>query len=119
MPAGEPYGQELILDLHGCEATRLGLSDVRRYFGELCTLIDMEPGTIHFYEDKGSGPKSQGFSAVQFIITSSIVVHALPLLGAVYVNIFSCKTFDTDEASRFTASWFGSTECTERVIVRQ
>ena len=55
---------------------------------------------------------------MQFILTSSIVIHTLDLLGAVYINIFSCKDFDTDAAARFTAKWFESRDWKATVIPR-
>jgi S-adenosylmethionine/arginine decarboxylase-like enzyme len=47
------------------------------------------------------------------------VIHTLDLMSAAYVNIFSCKEFDTDEAAKFTANWFASTEWSANVIVRR
>jgi S-adenosylmethionine/arginine decarboxylase-like enzyme len=47
------------------------------------------------------------------------VIHTLDLMKAAYVNIFSCKDFDTDEAAKFTAKWFGSTDWTANVVVRR
>ena len=58
-------------------------------------------------EEKQTAPHAKGSSAVQFILTSSIVIHTLDLLDAVYVNIFSCKTFDKEIAKDITVEWFG------------
>jgi len=55
---------------------------------------------------------------VQFILTSSIVIHTLDQLRAVYVNIFSCKDFDPKTAEKFTVEWFGAAECSARFIER-
>lgn len=120
------YGQELILDLHGCAASRFTRSAIVRFCAELCELIDMERCDLHFWDDVGvpeaerqSDPKTKGTSAVQFILTSTIVIHTLDLMKAAYVNIFSCKEFDTDQAARFTARWFGSTDWTANVVIRR
>ena len=120
------YGQELILDLHGCDVERFTRSDIEQYCVELCELIDMERCDLHFWDDEGvpvgeqqTDPKTKGTSAVQFILTSTIVIHTLDLMKAVYVNIFSCKEFDTDEAAQFTATWFDSRDWTKTVIVRR
>ena len=58
---------------------------------------------------------------MQFILTSTIVIHTLDLMKAAYVNIniFSCKEFDTDEAAKCTANWFGSTDWTANVVIRR
>ena len=63
--------------------------------------------------------RPRGTSAVQFILTSTIVIHTLDLMKAAYVNIFSCKNFNTDQAAEFTADWFGSTDWTSNVVVRR
>ncbi len=125
--SGRPvYGQEIILDLHGCDECRFTREDIERYCTELCELIDMERCDLHFWDDVGvlehehqSDPKTKGTSAVQFILTSTIVIHTLDLMKAVYVNIFSCKEFDTDDAAEFTAKWFGSTDWTATVVARR
>ena len=129
--SGEPapngaYGQELILDLHGCDTTTFTRKGLKQYFTEVCDLIDMERCDLHFWDDVGvsegeqqTDPKTKGTSAVQFILTSTIVIHTLDLMKAVYVNIFSCKDFDTDEAAEFTAKWFGSTDWTANVVTRR
>lgn len=122
----EVYGEELFLDLHDCEASKFTRDDIERFCTELCELIDMERCDLHFWDDVGlpeeerqTNPKTKGTSAVQFILTSTIVIHTLDLMQAVYVNIFSCKEFDTDEAARFTAEWFGSKDWTANVVMRR
>jgi S-adenosylmethionine decarboxylase len=126
MVSRETYGQELILDLHGCDAVRFTRPEIEQFCEELCELIDMERCDLHFWDDVGvpeeeqqTHPKTKGTSAVQFILTSTIVIHTLDLMKAAYVNIFSCKEFDTDEAAKFTAKWFGSTDWTANVVTRR
>ena len=119
------YGKELILDLHDCDASRFTRSSIDQFCAGLCDLIDMERCDLHFWDDVGvaedecqAHPKTKGTSAVQFILTSTIVIHTLDLMNTVYVNIFSCKDFDTDEAAKFTAKWFESSNWKSTVIAR-
>ena len=121
-----PYGCELILDLHGCDARLFTRAAIEQFCEELCVLIDMERCDLHFWDDLGvpmdeqqTDPKTKGTSGVQFILTSTIVIHTLDLMRAAYVNIFSCKDFNTDQAAEFTADWFGSTDWTSNVVVRR
>ena len=107
------YGMELIIDLKGCDPEQFTRAHITDYLGALCELIEMEKGDLHFWDDVDvpvtecqTDPKTKGTSAVQFILTSSIVIHTLDLLGEVYVNIFSCKPFDEAEAALFTRSFF-------------
>ena len=120
------YGCELILDLHGCDARLFTRAAIKQFCEELCVLIDMERCDLHFWDDldvpgdeQQTDPKTKGTSAVQFILTSTIVIHTLDLMKAAYVNIFSCKNFNTDQAAEFTADWFGSTDWTSNVVVRR
>lgn len=119
------YGIELILDLHGCNPSTFNRESITRYFEGLCDLIKMRREALHFWDDVGlpeedrqTSPHTQGTSAVQFILTSSIVIHTLDQLGAVYVNMFSCKDFDPEAAELFTVEWFGAKECSARFIDR-
>ena len=123
--SNEAYGLELILDLHDCDASQFTRASIEKFFSELCELIDMERCDLYFWDDFGvpnedqqTDPKTKGTSAVQFILTSTIVIHTLDLAKAVYVNIFSCKEFDTDEAAQFTANWFYSKNWTAQVVTR-
>lgn len=107
------YGKELIMDLHECDSSTFNRKSLKKYFKELCIEIDMKRAKLCWWDDHGVAPEEQqtlphlkGTSAVQFIMTSNIVVHTLDLLGAVYINIFSCKDFDADTAKKFTEKWF-------------
>lgn len=71
---------------------------------------------LHFWDDIGvpederqTSPHTQGTSAVQFILTSNITIHTLDQLGAVYLNIFSCKPFDANIACHVIRSHFSGT----------
>jgi S-adenosylmethionine/arginine decarboxylase-like enzyme len=120
-----PYGCELILDLHSCDASRFTRASIDLFFEELCALIEMEKCEVHFWDDVGvplseqqNLPHTKGTSAVCFILTSSIVIHTLDVLGAAYVNIFSCKWFDRDAAERFTGEWFRGRTASARFVAR-
>lgn len=107
------YGFELVLDIHECDPSTFNRDCIDQFFTELCEQIDMVKCEVHFWDDldvppdeQQTEPHAKGTSAVCFILTSSIVIHTLDLLGAVYVNIFSCKTFDPELAAAFTKDWF-------------
>ncbi len=114
-----PYGQELILDLYDCDVSKFNRENLIKYFEELCNIIDMERCELHFWdsEDLEEGededpkfllPHTKGVSAIQFIITSSIVIHTLDIMKDVYINIFSCKAFNTNDALKFSIEFFNA-----------
>ena len=122
----EAYGAELILDLHDCDVGQFTRQGIESFFAELCDTIDMERCDLHFWDDVGvpleeqqTSPKTMGTSAVQFILTSTIVIHTLDVLKAAYVNIFSCKAFDAERAGEFTAGWFRSTDWSAQLVIRR
>lgn len=113
MPNIVPYGYELILDLRDCNPSTFNRAFIDDFFTDLCNLIEMEKCEVHFWDDVGVPIEEQqtekhtkGTSAVCFILTSTIVIHTLDLLGTVYVNIFSCKKFDPESAANFAQNSF-------------
>ena len=121
----KPYGYELILDLHGCDSTTFRRESIEEFFKQVCNQIGMTRCDLHFWDDvdvpeeeQQTSPHTKGTSAVQFILTSTIVIHTLELLEAVYVNIFSCKEFDKHKAEKFTIKWFKAEKCNTNFIER-
>ncbi|HDZ69291.1 MAG TPA: hypothetical protein ENH43_02605 [Phycisphaerales bacterium] len=120
------YGYELILDLHGCDPDTFNRDSIEDFFEQLCKQIKMTRCDLHFWDDVGvpeeeqqTSPHTKGTSAVQFILTSTIVIHTLDLMGAVYINIFSCKEYDKDLAEAFSIEWFNATgDCRSHFIER-
>ena len=95
------YGKELIIDLHDCDVSKFNRKDIEKFLIELCDdVIDMERADLNWWdyendpeEYEKAPPHLKGISCVQFITTSSIVIHTLEI-GDAYINIFSCKDFD-------------------------
>lgn len=121
----ETYGKELIIDLHKCDPTTFTRKSIRMYFKDLCVLIDMDRCKLCWWDDYGLPPEDQqtevhlkGTSAVQFILTSNIIIHTLDLLGNVYINIFSCKDFDPENAIKFSKNWFRGEIVNSHIIER-
>ena len=115
------FGKELILDLHECNVSKFNREDITIFFTKLCERIDMTAEDLYFWDDLNTPPGEEetephlvGTSAIQFIKTSNITIHTLDLMKRVYLNIFSCKEFDSDIAMQFCQSFFGGyiVECT-------
>jgi len=111
------YGKELILDLHDCNPDKFTRHHINKFFKSLCKEIDMTPCKLCWWDFNGykedfdtAPPHLKGISAVQFISTSNITIHALHDLKAVYLNIFSCKDFDSLTAMIFCEEFFEGKE---------
>ena len=77
-----------------------------RRFGE--TLV------VHFGEDE----RVAGYSMVQLIETSLISAHFANLTNAVYLDVFSCKTYDPEAVAAFARTFFGGSRCITHVTPR-
>ena len=121
------YGKELILDIHNCNVSKFNRTDIERYIRVLCNdVIDMEREDLHWWDFEDDiaayheAPSHlKGTSCVQFISTSTIVIHSLVDLKKIFINIFSCKDFDPEMATVFTEKYFGGKVETYEVITRQ
>ena len=107
------YGQSLILDLTDCDPSLFTRRHLKRFVRELCTVIDMTPAKLIFWDYRYSPlakrkapPHLKGVSLVQFIETSTIVIHTLDDLRAVYIDLFSCKRFSGLFVAVFCRDWF-------------
>ena len=114
------YGTELILDLHDCNLEGLvNKEKLTEFFVKLCEKVDMKRhGEPLFWEDYSDVPHLNGVSAMQFIETSTIVCHPLPMLCSVYVNIFSCKDFDSKVALEFCIDFWRAKREVHTLVVR-
>lgn len=103
-----------------------GRAFIRTFTRQLCDIIEMEREDLFFWDYSGDakGYKSapahlKGTSAVQFIKTSNITIHTLDDMKRVYLNIFSCKDFDSDVAMLFCAEYFCGRIESQRTVKRK
>ena len=120
------FGNELVLDLHHCERDKFERVHITRFMKELCSLLEMKRGPLHFwdYEEdvkaRRRAPQNlAGISAVQFIHTSNITLHTLDYGGMVYLNIFSCAEFSVRDATEFCHEFFGGKLISSHTLVRK
>ena len=107
------YGKELIIDMHGCYTDRMNRKCIDDFFSELCEKIDMVQCERYWWDDeetpdeeRQTSPHTTGVTAVQFILTSNITIHTLPLLRKVFLNVFSCKDFKNDIVQQIALNHF-------------
>lgn len=115
------FGLEVIMDLYDCDPKVIRSSKrLSEYVTKLCKLLKMKKfgKTLlpHFGYNEAH---TAGFSMLQFIETSSITGHFSELWNSAYINVFSCRDFDTDAAIKFTASFFGAKRVNKRILARK
>jgi len=106
------FGPHMMLDCYGCPREKLSDLDL------IYKLLDELPAGIgltkvmspHVFRYSGRVPEDWGVSGVVLIAESHISVHTFPDKGHAFIDIFSCKDFDTDSARRQLLEAFGATD---------
>ena len=90
------WGYHLILDCSACHVPSIqSRENVYNWITNLVKAIDMEPiGEPRIEYTAADFSDKAGFTAIQVIVTSSIVAHFIDSTGDVYIDVFSCKEFD-------------------------
>ena len=107
------------IDIYNCNPGTIRDADaIRRFVVELCDIIDMkrfgETQVVHFGEDE----RVAGFSMVQLIETSLISAHFANLTNTVYLDVFSCKAYDSEKVRLFAQAFFGGERSALHVTLR-
>ncbi len=106
------YGYTMSLDLIKCNPSTFTRQNISNFLKELCKQINMQCEDLHFWdyldpEEKAKAPPHlKGTSAVQFIKTSTIVIHTLDDFKEIYLDIFSCRLFSQDVVERIVIQFF-------------
>ena len=101
------WGQYLGLDLYDCDKSKIRNTEDMKYFViALCKEIDMQRYKKTLIERFGEG-MIEGYSAFQFIKTSSITIHFEEQKNQVMMDLFSCKEFNMQKVVDFTLDWYG------------
>jgi len=101
------WGQHLILDMGGCNEKISRKESIRAFVAELVDAIDMvaygEPLIEHFATHS---QEATGYSLVQLIETSAISAHFSDHNRDVYLDVFSCKSFDSNRVVQVVDKYF-------------
>ncbi len=108
-----PYGYSSVLDVVECDSSTFTRVSIEEFLVALCDAIVMEREDLHFWDYEGDpegyevAPSHlRGVSAVQFIKTSSVVIHTLDELDTVFLDLFSCKPYDVNKVIGIVESHF-------------
>jgi len=113
------WGISSSIDIYDCNpATIRDAAEIRRFVIELCDLIEMkrfgETQVVHFGEDE----RVAGYSMVQLIETSLISAHFANQSNTVYLDVFSCKSYDPQKVGAFAREFFGGISFRINVTMR-
>lgn len=115
------WGYHLMLD---CRAGRLeGVRDgenIKAFVKDLVEQIDMvavgDPIVEHFATHN---PEAAGYSLLQLIETSNIAGHFVDKNGDFYLDVFSCKEFDTETVKSVVVKYFNPENIKIAYLTRQ
>lgn len=102
------WGRATSLDLHECNKELLqDPKAIKQFIRKLAKAIKMKRHGPARVEKFGSG-KLKGWSGMQFIETSSIVIHCDDKGGRAFIDIFSCKKYNPKIVAKFSKKFFGA-----------
>jgi S-adenosylmethionine/arginine decarboxylase-like enzyme len=114
----EVWGQLLSIDLRGCDNSFLTNPEKLKEFSKgICNEIDMIPFGEPIIKRFGEG-SLEGYSMIQFIMTSSVTVHLDEINSRVFIDIFSCKRFDIKKAKDFSRIFFKAKDMSYKNLYR-
>lgn len=119
-PNGQPYGPHLTIDAYGCERERLASLDVVfGFLDRMPDVIGMQKITQPYVFKHLAEPDPEwGITGVVIIATSHCSFHSYPLLGIAFVDIFSCKTFDVENALAYMDECFKPQKTETKLVQR-
>lgn len=114
------WGYHLTLDCQEGNIDKITNGDnIRNFSTALVDAIDMvaygDPIVEHFATHD---PDKAGYSLVQLIETSNICAHFVDKNGDFYVDIFSCKEFDSETAKQVVIDYFDPKHIKENFMER-
>jgi S-adenosylmethionine decarboxylase len=116
----ETFGPHITLDLKGCPKNILSNYQLHfDYLKNIPKLIQMTPITQPYvFPYEGLVPEDKGITGIVIIAESHISVHSFEEKGYCFIDIFSCKEFDTDKAIKLTKEIFNPTSCDINIVER-
>jgi len=114
------FGQHLTIDASQCNRKKLtdqGL--VYDVLNKLPDKLSMTKMTLpHVVKWMDNGATVEGVSGFVMIAESHVSIHTFPEKDYVFMDIFSCRSFDVDRATELLSKVFGAKKLNKKVIKR-
>jgi S-adenosylmethionine/arginine decarboxylase-like enzyme len=113
------WGKLATINLYGCDPGKIkNKKIIADFLKELCKKIDMKPYGKPQIKRFGEADL-EGYSALQFIETSSITIHFDETENRAFIDIFSCKDFNAKEAEKFSKEFFNAKKSKKKTMIRR
>src|SRR5512142_296709 len=114
------WGLSSSIDLYECDLKLMQDAEaIKDFVRQLCDRIKMrrygETQVVYFGDD----PRVTGFSMTQLIETSLISAHFADASCAIYLDVFSCASYDPEEVAKFASAYFGAQRHRLHVVERE
>jgi len=114
------WGIQTCIDIHECDPGLIrDASAIKEFVVQLCDLIKMKRFGETVVVDFGEDERMAGFSMTQLIETSLISGHFANQTDNVYLDIFSCKYYEPEQAAEFTKKFFKGKDFNLNVVLRK
>jgi S-adenosylmethionine/arginine decarboxylase-like enzyme len=112
------WGLLASLDLRGCNPEYIRRPrKIKELIVGLCEFIKMKRYGEPMIKRFGSG-NLLGYSAIQFIETSSVTLHFDEMKNRAFVEVFSCKYFEPKRVQQFCQKFLGARSSKLRYFLR-
>jgi S-adenosylmethionine decarboxylase len=115
------WGYHTLLDCSNCDRDAITNPEtLKAWVDALVKRIDMvpygEPQIIHFGHNEYH---LAGWTVIQLIETSNIIAHFNDNTGEGYIDIFSCREYNIDDAVATVNEYFKPTKIRKTYLTRQ
>lgn len=113
------WGKLCSINLYECNPKKIRSKEyIREFVKKICVKINMKPYGPCIVKRFGKD-SLEGFSAVQFIETSSITLHFDETENRAFIDVFSCKDFNEKTAERFSKEFFNAKKSISKISIRE
>ena len=112
------YGKHVVLTASGCNAALLEKDKIADFCRDMVKRIYMVPFGEPFVERFGGGDEVC-ISAVQLIQTSAITIHTNDEARDMYLDVFSCKDFESETVVQTVKDYFAPSGIDSQTLLRK
>jgi S-adenosylmethionine/arginine decarboxylase-like enzyme len=114
------WGLLSCIDLYNCDPQTIRSDKkIKEFVVQLCDLIEMkrfgETQVVYFGEED----RVAGYSMTQLIETSLISAHFANSSNTTYLDVFSCKPYDSQAVVDFSKKFFKAEKVNLQVVKRE
>ncbi len=114
------WGYHIMLDCAGCDLEKIKNKDnIQLFVDTLVDRVNMKTHGNTIIENLLAGTDNEGYSVLQMITTSNISCHFVNNTRDAYIDLFSCKQFETETVVITVNEFFNPSSLKINLIERQ